>query len=679
MYYKLLLSVCLFVFLPFCAYSYKDLYDTVEKDGVIYRLHYVQDLSGNQVASEASAIGIMEGYSGEIIIPEMISHEIKKNIFQDTYAAEFVVEVISGFSNCKGITAVKIPRTVKEITTRFGGCDNLTSIVVDSDNQFYDSRDNCNCIIATSSNEILAACKTSTIPLSVTSIGDYSFSGISALTSIDIPVSVTSIKSKAFQGCSALQSVELPENVQWVGGYVFQDCSALKTIVMHQHSGTLSTGLFENCNSLTDIYIYAKEPLTLVDNVYFNNQTHVGPVFGELIKDITLHVCDDAIESYKELEPWCNFKDIVPIEIVTDFNLIYFVDGEEYKTEIYKYDDVITPLEEPVKEGYTFSGWSEIPKNMPGKEVKVYGTFVRNEVKENGVVYWALNEKAVVLGNDNASGGVRIVEKVTFNEKELPVTKIMDNALNGSKDITTIDMPAPIVSIGERAFAGIDKLTDVTISAEDVPATDRTAFENSYIDYATLHVPYGSVEKYKAVGPWKDFKEIVAIEGTVPVYVETCTMPTISFVDGKLVFESETDGAECHYEIKVEDAKEGVGTEVAISSAYEITVYASKEGYNDSEKNTATLYWVNVDPISTGLIDNEMRVNTNAILIQNAGGVIAVSGVADGNDVEVYNLSGQFIAQGKASGNHVKIGTNLSSGDICIIKIGDKSVKYLLR
>ena len=273
---------------------------------------------------------------------------------------------------------------------------------------------------------------------------------------------------------------------------------------------------------------------------------------------------------------------------------------------------------------------------------------------------------------------MKIVPTIEFDDI-YTVTTINDKAFNGNKNIEKIEICKNITSIGERAFANIDKLTDVTIYAENVPETDRTAFENSYIDYVTLHVPYGSLDAYKSTAPWSGFKEIVPIEGTEPVYVETCAMPTISFVDGKLVFESETDGAECHYEIKVEDAKDGVGAEVALSSTYEITVYASKEGYNDSEKNTATLYWVNVDPISNSVIDIEIKVNTNVILVQNDGGLIAISGIADGNNVMIYNTSGQLIAQGTASGNSVEIDTNLSTGDVCIIKIGDRSVKFMLK
>ena len=91
------------------------------------------------------------------------------------------------------------------------------------------------------------------------------------------------------------------------------------------------------------------------------------------------------------------------------------------------------------------------------------------------------------------------------------------------------------------------------------------------------------------------------------------------------------------------------------------------------------LYWVNVDPIATGLIEDEIKVNTNAVLVHNAGGLISISGVANDSNVMRFDISGQLIGQGRTSGNIAEIDTNLSSGDICIIKIGDRSVKYMLR
>ena len=318
------------------------------------------------------------------------------------------------------------------------------------------------------------------------------------------------------------------------------------------------------------------------------------------------------------------------------------------------------------------------------------------------------------------------------------VTIIGGGAFENCSALTSVTIGSGIESIGGWAFTSCQELIDVYCYAENVPSTNNSAFKDSYIEYATLHVPDVSIELYEQATPWNTFKDIVPI--TIRTYIltyivddevyktyevdygtaitpepepikdgyifsgwseipetmpphdvtitgsfipnkttEQCSTPSIAFVEGKLIFDCETEDAEFHYEIKVEDAKEGVGSEVTLSSAYEISVYASKEGYNDSEKNTATLYWINVDPTTTGVIEIEMRVNTNAILVQNTSGAIAIYGVADGDNVLIYNISGQMIAQGKASGKYVEISTNLSIGDICIIKIGDKSVKYLLK
>lgn len=59
----------------------------------------------------------------------------------------------------------------------------------------------------------------------------------------------------------------------------------------------------------------------------------------------------------------------------TMYNLIYKVDGEEYKIVQLSEGDAITPEANPTKDGYTFSGWSEIPETMPAHDVTVTGTF----------------------------------------------------------------------------------------------------------------------------------------------------------------------------------------------------------------------------------------------------------------------------------------------------------------
>ena len=109
----------------------------------------------------------------------------------------------NAFSNCSGLTSVTIGNGLTSIRENnfFTGCSNLTSIVVESGNTKYDSRDNCNALIETSSNTLIIGCKNTIIPNSVTSIGDDAFYGCSGLTSVTIPNSVTSIGWCAFNGC----------------------------------------------------------------------------------------------------------------------------------------------------------------------------------------------------------------------------------------------------------------------------------------------------------------------------------------------------------------------------------------------------------------------------------------------------------------------------------------------
>ena len=76
-----------------------------------------------------------------------------------------------------------------------------------------------------------------------------------------------------------------------------------------------------------------------------------------------------------------DFKKVYFGEDKTLYKLSYFVDGESYKIHKYEVGESITPEAEPTKEGYTFSGWSDIPATMPANDITVTGTFSVNKYK----------------------------------------------------------------------------------------------------------------------------------------------------------------------------------------------------------------------------------------------------------------------------------------------------------
>lgn len=160
-----------------------------------------------------------------------------------------------------------IPDSVTSIGNGvFGGCSRLTSITVDSNNPAYDSRNNCNAIIRKSDNTLIAGCKNTVIPDSVTSIGYEAFSDCSGLRSITIPDSVTSIGYEAFSGCSGLTSVTIGSGLSSIGQYAFYRCSKLSSVTIPDSVTSIGNTAFQECSNLTLVSLPAlfREKINLI-------------------------------------------------------------------------------------------------------------------------------------------------------------------------------------------------------------------------------------------------------------------------------------------------------------------------------------------------------------------------------------------------------------------------------
>jgi uncharacterized protein YjdB len=156
------------------------------------------------------------------------------------------------FLGCTGLMVLSIPKSVTSIDySTFVDCSGLNSIIVEDGNTAYDSRNNCNAIIETSTDLLIIGCKNTIIPKGVTGVCSYAFRNCSGLTSISIPEGVTGIGFGAFENCSGLISVSIPSSVEAIGSRAFKGCSSLTGVSILGSTMDMGYWVFNDCNELT--------------------------------------------------------------------------------------------------------------------------------------------------------------------------------------------------------------------------------------------------------------------------------------------------------------------------------------------------------------------------------------------------------------------------------------------
>jgi len=371
-----------------------------------------------------------------------------------------------------------------------------------------------------------------TIPNSVTIIGDYAFEGCSGLTSVTIPNSVTSIGSGAFFKCSSLTSVTIPNSLTSIGGSTFYYCSALTSVTIPNSVKSIGNYAFRYCTNLASITIGSS--VESIGNSAFEccyNLESITISSGVTsIGDKAFLFCGSlTLVQISDLKAWCEIK-------FSDYNsnpLNYakhlYLDGEEVKDMVIL--DGVTSIGD-----YAFWGCSGLT--------------------------------SVIIPNS--------------------VTSIGKTAFYGCSGLTSVTIGSGVTRIYGSAFANCSELTNVYCYAEKVPSTESDAFQDSYIEYVTLHVPAASVSLYQQKTPWSGFKSIVAISGETPE-VKKCATPTIAYTNGKIVFDCETEDVEYISQIKAADVIDHYDGEIVPTNKYIVTVYATKTGYENSDVVTGEI------------------------------------------------------------------------------------------
>ena len=346
------------------------------------------------------------------------------------------------FYGCTGLTSVTIPNSVTSIgSVAFSGC-HLTSMTIPNSVTSIGSSAFYNCFGLTSVQ----------IPNSVKSIGYRAFSGCSALTSVTIPNSVKNIVEYTFSGCSGLTSVTIGNSVTSIGRYAFAYCSGLTSVTIGNSVTSIGNDAFWGCTGLASVVI--PNSLTSIGNDAFTDCSSLTKV---IVKDIAA---------------WCkiSFGN-------NQANPLYYAH--------HLYSDENTEITYLV-----------IPNSV---------TYIGHDA-----FYYCSGLTSVEISNSVTSIGDRAFQDCFgLTSVEIPnsVTSIGMRAFQDCSGLTSVEIPNCMTSIGTDAFNFVNEKEMVNIYSYILEPTAKTgsSFSAGIYNNAKLHIPEGTLEKYKATGGWKKF------------------------------------------------------------------------------------------------------------------------------------------------------------------------------
>ena len=279
------------------------------------------------------------------------------------------------------------------------------------------------------------------------------------------------------------------------------------------------------------------------------------------------------------------------------------------------------------------------------------------------------------------------------------VTSLGSYCFSSCSGLTSVKIPSSVTSLGNSCFSLCSGLTSITIPSSVTslgdwcfrfcPKLEKATFQGTLpqntincglLSTCIIYVPKAYLQDYKD-----------ALGSTYPyIYVplkdeesgeekpnEQCAVPTISYTDGKLTFASSTPNAEYHYTITDTDmasdaySQDGI---VKLSAAYNISVYATADGYKASDKATATLYWVEANLQNT--LTNINQTATRGIIVTSNDGIVTLSGLNNDETVRFYTVDGKQLGAAKAVNGAA---SQAVSESVVIAKMGNQTIKIAVK
>ena len=440
---------------------------------------------------------------------------------------------------------------------------------------------------------------------------------------------VASLGASCFKGCTGLTSITIPSSVTSLGASCFEYCSGLTSITIPSSVTSLGNYCFEGCSGLTSI--------TIPSSV-----TSLGGSCFMGCRGLTSITIPSSVTSLGE-SCFMGCSGLTSITIPSSVTSL----GKSCFRNCSGFTSITIPS------SVTSLG-----------ESCFYGC--------SGLTSITIPSSVTSLGK-SCFEGCRGLISITIPSS---VTSLEYECFKSCRGLTSITIPSSVTSLGASCFVYCQNLETVYFKGKKC--------KSNYADLnipttCIIKVPTEFLQEYKnAFG--SDYQYIFAWnpdetgEGNKPV--TQCSTPSVSYGEGKLMFACETTGAKYHYTITDTDIKSDAlseNGEVSLSAAYNISVYATADGYKASDKAEATLYWINAN------LDNGTNINmvrTRGVVASAHDGIVTLSGLDNGEVVKFYATDGKYLGSSVAANGAASFAVNES---LVVAKVGKDSIKIAVK
>lgn len=573
----------------------------------------------SEKSSQAEVVSNPQGYSGKIEIPENVVYDGK------SFNVNSIGE--NAFYGCGDLTSITIPSSVTFIgENAFSYCNGLVSVVIPTS-------------VTSINNRVFYYCKglaSVTIPNSIISIGEHAFDGCSSLASIEIPNSVKTIGNSAFRGCS-FSEIYIPNSVTSIENAAFSKCDDLKSV----HISDLKSW----CNIVFHGSYYCN-PLVIAHHLYLN---------GEEITDV---VIPDGVTS-----------------LTGSFDGCWYLNSVTIPNSLTNIGD------------YSFRDCHNLTSFIIPSSVTSIGRFAFSQC-------YALT--SLIIPNNVATIGdgafAHCFDLKSINIPDL-VTSINSKTFYQCTSLSLLTIPNSITSIGEGAFWGCG-LTSLTIPSSikfidhsaflcditKVNITDLLAWCN--IEFVTVdsnplyygHHLYINGEEIKELfipdnvtsirkNAFCGFSELKSL--TIPKNVTSIERDAFSEC-------SNLSNVYC-YPNDVPNTSEDAFSKTPIINA---KLWVPQNSLNEYKTIKP---WSQFGSIAELTTEGLSYFNANEISIQYRENSLMISGLDKGLNITVYDISGKMIGSEKVSSKETVIPCSLRQGDVVFLKIGEKTIKTIIK